>query len=264
MADEMRPKDGSRGPWQAPRKPGTYPSSKIALLPGRQQDWVYARAQYELGIKSVALIAREIGVSTSAVFSHAGNENWVRDREVLAKKEIEVKATLQQEASERLELEKVRAERVNAEMQALTLVNHRADIRRARLITMKLFKELEEMMDNLPALEALGEILRVEDDKGRDKQNDAYMRAISLGDRVDINKKLSEALKVQLQLERQAFGIQGALEDPEVQDAPRVGASEIDKILGKFDLVMKKKGSVSSGGTSSPLLGEVIDVPTLN
>lgn len=263
MAEDMRPKDGSRGAYQAKRDPKSYPSSKIALIPGRQQDWVYARAQYEAGIKSVALIAKEIGVGTTSVFAHASNEHWVRDREVLAKKEIEIKASLEQEASQRLAVEQVRAERVNAEMQALTLVTHRTDIKRARQITMRLFKELEEMLDNLPALESLGEILRAEDDKGRDKQNDAYRRAISLGDRVDINKKLSEALKVQLQLERQAFGIQGALEDPELSTESKVGASEIDTILGKFDLVMKRKGTVSSGGTSS-ILGEVIDVPTLN
>ena len=228
---------------------------------------MYARAQYEAGIKSIALIAKEIGVGPTTVVGRISNEHWTRDRDALAKKEIEVKASLEVAKVEKLEVEKARAERVNAEMQALTLVAHRADIRRARALTMRLFQELEQMMDKLPELANLGELLRSEDDKGRDRLNDAYMKVLSLPDRVDVNKKLSEALKVQLQLERQAFGIQGALEDPEVQLETRVGKSEIDTILDKFDLVMRKK-TESSGpnglDSKNQVLGEVIDVPTLN
>ena len=260
MPGEVTPAP-KKGPWQAKRDPKSWPSSKVALLPERKQDWVYARAQYEAGVKSVAQIAREIGVGPTSVFAHASNEHWVRDREVLAKKEVEIKATLQQEAEERVVVERQRAERVNAEMQATILVTHRADIRRARALTMRLFSELEQMMDELPELSELGELLRSEDDRGRDRLNDAYRKVLSLPDRVDVNKKLSEALKVQLQLERQAFGIQGALEDPEIQLETRVGTSEIDTILSKFDLVMKKK---SDSPKSSQILGEVIDVPTLN
>ena len=254
-----------RGPYKQPldrtkrsARPNT--SSKKALLPDKQQDWEYARAQYEAGIKSVRVIADEIGVTPVTVYARSGNEGWVRNTQALEQKKVEYKIALEAERAQELVIQRDKAERVNAEMQAIVLVKHRTDISRARTITMRLFKELEDMMDNLPELRSLGEIMRNEDDKGKDKLNDAYQKILSLGDRTDITKKLSEALKVQLQLERQAFGIIGALEDPETPQVPQAGKSEIETILGKFDLVLQKKGAAEPSA-SSPILGDdVTDV----
>jgi hypothetical protein len=250
----------TKGPFSAPRDPKSYTTTKKAIIPERQQDWAYARAQYEAGIKTVRLIADEIGVSTPAVYARSGNEGWTRDAAGVAKHAVEVRASIEVAKTEKLEVERVRAERVNAEMQAQILVKHRTDIHRARAITMRLFKELEDVMDSLPDLEHLGELLRSENERGQDKLNDVYRAILALPDRVDVNKKLSEALKVQLQLERQAFGIVGALEDPEAPTAPQVGQSDIDKILGKFDLVIRKKSPPNLNSSSEQVLGEIIDV----
>ena len=43
-----------------------------------------------------------------------------------------------------------------------------------------------------------------------------------------------------------------------------MGTSEIDTILSKFDLVMRKKTEKNGSDSKSQILGEVIDVPTLN
>lgn len=252
----------TKGPFSAPRDPKSYPSARKALIPGRQQDWIYARTQYEANIKSVSLIAQEIGVGPTAVYSRASNEGWTKNVEARAQYVAGRQLALEAARDATLELETKKADRVNAEMQARVLVIHRTDVAKARIITMKLFHELETMMENTPELKSLGEILRDEDDRGRDKLNDIYQAIISLPDRVDVNKKLAESLKTLLQLERQAFGIVGALEDPTQPQVAGVGSSEIDKILNKFDLVLTKKSPESTA--QAQVLGEVIDVSPAN
>jgi hypothetical protein len=258
MADSTPPPI-KRGPFMAPRDPKSYPSARKALLPERQQDWEYAKAQYETGTKSVQLIAAEIGVGPTAVYARISNHGWTKNTEARTQHLTALKVAHEIEKEKKLELEEERAVRVNAEMQARTLVTHRADIQRARALTMRLFKELEDLMDNLPDLQDLGELLRSENDRGQDRRNAVYRAVIDMPSRVDAVKKLSEAMKTQIQLERQAHGIVGALEDPETPQAPHVGQSDMDKILGKFNLVLQAKTPVSG-----PTLGEVVDVQPTN
>jgi len=256
MAEEMRPAE--RGPYSAkPKQRHDYPTSRVALLPEHARDWVYARAQYEAGIKSAKCIADEIGVSTTSFFARSSNEGWTKNPEARTQHLTELKVAQELADNERLLIERDKAERVNAEMQARILVEHRRDVRRARTLTQRLFDELEALMDQEENLDDLGFLLRNENEQGKDRLNDMYRKIIDLPSRADINLKLSSALKNQILLERQAFGIVGALEDPErpVDTAP--GQSDIDKILGKFDLVMKRKSDSTS---SSQILGEIVDV----
>lgn len=248
-----------RGPYAAPRAPRNYPTSKVALLTDHARDWVYARAQYEAGIKAAKLIADEIGVSMTSFFSRASNEGWTKNPEARAQYMTELKVAQDLKDSEKLAIERNRAERVNAEMQARVLIEHRKDVRRARTLTQALMEELEGLMGNEIPLRELGELMRDPDENGKDKLAAMYQKIIDLPSRVDINLKLSSALKNQILLERQAFGINGALEDPEKADVPQAGRSELDTILNKFDLVIKKKGTASP--SSAPhILGEIIDV----
>lgn len=250
------------GPWSAPRDPRSYPSARRALLVDHQQDWVYAQAQYEANIKSVPLIAKEIGVGPTAIYARASTHGWTRNLEARAQLDIELRIAAEAETAKAVSVERERATRVNAEMQARVLVTHRHDIGRAREITQRLWEQVQDILDSQPALEALGQALRDENARGQDRENDAYHAVIALPGLVDMVKKLSDAQKTQFQLERQAFGIVGALEDPEVTVPTGVGTSDIDKILGKFDLVLKSKSPGVSGSTSGgsmPVLGEIID-----
>ena len=74
---------------------------------------------------------------------------------------------------------------------------------------MRLFDELEHQVgvENAENLEKLGELLRSEDDKGRDALNDIYQKIISMPGRVKSMKDLSDTLKTLIALERQAFGL---------------------------------------------------------
>lgn len=88
-------------------------------------------------------------------------------------------------------------------------INQRKDIQRSRKIAMSLFDELEHQVgiENVENLEKLGELLRSDDDKGRDALNDLYMKIISMPGRVKSMKDLSDTLKTLIALERQAFGL---------------------------------------------------------
>lgn len=253
----MRPAE--RGPYTAkPKQRHDYPTSRVALLPQYARDWVYARSQYEAGIKSAKLVSEEIGVSVTSFFARASNEGWTKNPEARTQHLVELKVAQDLKDEARLVIERSKAERVNAEMQARILIEHRRDVRRARTLTQRLFSELEALMDQEENLDALGELLRSEDENGKDRLNSMYRKIIDLPSRVDINLKLSSALKNQVLLERQAFGIVGALEDPERPPDTTPGQSDIDKILGKFDLVMRRKGTADAAVHT---LGEVVDVP---
>ena len=68
-------------------------------------------------------------------------------------------------------------------------------------------QELKGQIDNRADLEDLGEMMRNPDAYGNDKLNDQYMRIVSFAGRVDSAKKLADANKVQVELERRVYKI---------------------------------------------------------
>jgi hypothetical protein len=56
-------------------------------------------------------------------------------------------------------------------------------------------------------LEQLGELLRNEDDNGQDRRNDLYMKVISLSERSKTMKTLADSLRLVVDMERTAFGM---------------------------------------------------------
>lgn len=230
------------------------PSKPDATRPG---DWAYAQVQYECTARSTYDIAADIGFSQTAVMDRAQRYGWVRNKLPLA---VQQAATLI--ANEKLKVEKDNQarlqviERVNVEMQAKVLVAHRADIAQARKLCMRLFKELEDLMDFSDDLATLGELLRSEDDRGRDKLNDAYKRVLSMPERTATLRALGESLKTLIALQRQAFGITGVLEDADqpVQDA-QAAVQGMDAILAKFATVLQRTASA----VAPRQMGEVVD-----
>jgi hypothetical protein len=115
-------------------------------------------------------------------------------------------------------------------MQAKVLVEHRSDIKAMRQVQQSLWQELKDMP--------------------RDED--------TVHDRITTFKKLSEASKTVILLERQAFGIQGAIEDPtepKTDGGLTQAESAMTSLLGKFASVLGK-------AQSTPLATEVIDVPS--
>lgn len=180
-------------------------------------DWEAIEADYRAGIKTLRQIAEENGISHSLILRRAKREGWTRD---LSKK-INAKAdelvsksgvtnagvtngvTTKTKVAERQLIE------ANAQAVADVRLAHRKDIQRARRLTNALLSELEGQTDpeTLAALQELGELMRREDDRGQDKLNDLYRKAISLSERSKTMKTLAESLQKLIDMERTAFGM---------------------------------------------------------
>jgi hypothetical protein len=90
---------------------------------------------------------------------------------------------------------------------ATVVLTQRADIRRARILTMNLLAELEAQTGNLPGLIELGDVLRNPSESGADRLNDIYKAVIALPERTKTMKALAESLRGLVSLEREAFGM---------------------------------------------------------
>jgi len=176
----------------------------------KQVDWESVERDYSAGLLSLREIAAKYDTKESSIRYKANQNDWSRD---LSKK-IEQKTNEKLRKIElRTELrsEKAISEKEIIEASAQAIVNvkleHRGDIRKSKRIVNSLFDELEITTDNRELFEQLGEILRNESDSGQDKLNDIYKKVISMPQRIDGVKKLTDALKTMIGLEREAYGI---------------------------------------------------------
>lgn len=201
-----------------PKKPAAAKSAAGAALPaGRvannvQADWERIELDYRAGIKTLRQIADEHGITHGAINKRAKRDGWERDLGV--KIQAKADALVSREAvSSQVSMDTKLRERavIDANAQAVAEIRlaHRRDIHRARRVTNSLMDELERMVgaENVALLEELGELMRQPDDNGQDKLNDLYMKVISLPERGKTMKTLAESLRILVDMERQAFGM---------------------------------------------------------
>ena len=175
-------------------------------------DWEAVELHYRAGIRSLKDIGAEYGVSDAGIIKRAKRDGWERDlrAKIQAKAEAKVSASL---VSAEVSAQTKVAERQVIEAAATAVADirlaHRHDIRRARTLTNALLNELEQQTDpnTLAMLQELGELLRREDDNGNDRRNDLYTKVISLSERSKTMKTLADSLRVVVDMERTAFGM---------------------------------------------------------
>ena len=189
-------------------------------------DWDAIERQYRLGKKSNAQLAKEFGVENSSIGRRAKKYGWVANKkeEVVATTE----ALLIQAASGNANPNATPTQleiKVAAQASADVVLKHRNGLSRLGKLRDKLLDEIEQVTDNLPLFESLGEMLDQsgEDANGRfkaDKKNEIYQKIISMSGRIDDVKKLTEIDEKVRKGEREAFGIdadvdngKGAIED---------------------------------------------------
>lgn len=190
------------------KKPATERSAGIVAL----VDWERIELDYRAGIKTLRQIADENGITHGAVGKRARRDDWVRDLsgKINAKADALVSSAL---VSSPVSKESKVSERqivdANASAAADVRLSHRRDIHRKRAIVSRLMDELEQQagIDNAAALQDLGEMMRSPDDAGADKLNDFYRKVISLPERAKTAKTLAESLRIAVDMERQAFGM---------------------------------------------------------
>ena len=176
-------------------------------------DWESVERDYSAGLLSLREIAAKYGVDESGIRYKAKRNGWTRDLSKKIEQRTEDKLRKDLLRSE-LRSENTISEKEIIEVNAQAIVNiklaHRGDIRKSKNIVNALFDELELTTDNRELFEQLGELLRQESESGQDKLNDIYKKCISMSQRIDGVKKLTDALKTMIGLEREAYDITAA------------------------------------------------------
>jgi len=189
----------------------------------KEVDWVSIEVDWRAGIKTKLQISNEHGVSRAAMDKHFAKIGVTRDLSAQIRARAEEKVTRSVTPSPTAGKEEEIIEK-NADLQATVILTHRKDIQRYRLLCSQLLDEIEISSNNKELFDELGFMLRNEDDRGNDKRNDIYMKAISMSGRIDGMKKLAEVLKILIGLERQAFGLSDTAEG----DKPSKDPSDIN------------------------------------
>ena len=173
-------------------------------------DWEAIEMAYRAGMLSLRQIGAEHGISDTAIRKRAKRVGWERDLSARVKAKADdlvrreaVRGSVRTDTA--CEREIVDA---NATIQANVVLKGRGDIQKARALVMRLLEELEQMTGSGDLLGQLGDLMR-DPEANADKLQDAYRKVISLPARVDTMKKLAEALKILIALEREAYGIDG-------------------------------------------------------
>jgi len=177
----------------------------------KQVDWEGVERDYSAGLLSLREIGDKHNVAHQVIARKAKKEEWARDLREKIAKAVDKKIGDKQ-VGDSLGDSKKASEKEIIEVNAQAIVNiklaHRGDIRKSKNIVNALFDELELTTDNRELFEQLGELLRQESDSGQDKLNDIYKKCISMPQRIDGVKKLTDALKTMIGLEREAYDIQ--------------------------------------------------------
>ena len=207
-----------QGKKPAPHKTNTTPAANKkaagvdAPVQAKPTDWERIELDYRAGIKTLRQIAGEHGISEGAIRKRAKRDDWTRDlseriqdkAEQLVRKEA-VRSSVRAEStvSERALVE------ANARAIADVQLAQRKLIQRKQAIVESLMHEMEAQVgtENAALLADLGDMMRSPDDAGQDKLNDLYRKIISLPERAKTAKTLAETLRITVDMERQAFGM---------------------------------------------------------
>lgn len=194
-------------------------------------DWEGVEREYRAGIRSLQDIGSEFGISAPGILKRARRDKWERDlsAKIRAKAEARVNAELVN-ASVNAETKAAERSIIEANAEALVTVirGHHKSLGRLSGIIQLLFDRLEAELQGTELFARLGELM-ASGDESTDKLSELYRKVISLPSQTDTAKKLADALKTHIELERKVFKI----EEPQVQDNPlsRVSSERLRRML---------------------------------
>src|SRR5688500_4897284 len=174
-------------------------------------DWAAVEPEYRANIKSLTQIAKEFGCTPGRITQVAQERGWERDltARIRAKAQAKLnKSILKKQAKDQNGPSDAEVIEANSDRMVAVQLSHRQDVGRLREYTMSLFDELKDATVNRKQLRKLGEQL-ADLDKGAEKLLETYLKAMSIPSRVDIVKKLADAMRTFIGLERDIYGITG-------------------------------------------------------
>ena len=198
---------------QKPQTPPSPPAPGGKAPSTKAVDWERIELDYRAGAMSLREIAaNHPGTNHVAIARRAKTEGWTRDlsERIKAKAEdLVTRAAVTADVTANRAVTEKQVVEANAQDQASVRLSQRKDIQRKRAIVASLMDELETQVgpDNAALLADLGDMLRSPDENGQDKLNDLYRKIISLPERARTAKTLAETLRIAVDMERQAFGM---------------------------------------------------------
>lgn len=199
------------------------PSSRKAI------NWIAVECDYRAGNKPLRLLADEHGITHGAINKRAKRDGWTRDlaSKIKAAADAKVsKAVVSAAVSADTKITEKLTVEVEATVQSRVRLTHRADIRSARNLAMRLLAELEHQTVNIEPYQHLSELVITGSvDEGANpermrKLSEAFERAMSLASRTKIMKDLADTLRILIDKEREAFNIGDS--QNELPDDPKV------------------------------------------
>ncbi|ATH15818.1 hypothetical protein CHL79_27105 [Delftia acidovorans] len=179
----------------------------------RSPDWERIELDYRAGIKTLRQIADENGITHGAINKRAKRDGWERDlsQKIQAKADALVsRAAVSSQVSADTKVRERAVIDGNAQAVADVRLGHRKDARRVRELTNRLMDELQQQTDpaTLAKLQELAAAVVAPGEKtGRDRYGELLEAVISLPERSKTLKVLAESLRVVVDMERTAFGM---------------------------------------------------------
>ncbi|KFJ13310.1 hypothetical protein DR66_4253 [Delftia acidovorans] len=193
--------------------PDQAPSAGGAAPGPRSPDWERIELDYRAGIKTLRQIADENGITHGAINKRAKRDGWERDlsQKIQAKADALVsRAAVSSQVSADTKVRERAVIDGNAQAVADVRLGHRKDARRVRELTNRLMDELEQQTDpaTLAKLQELAAAVVTPGEKpGRDRYGELLEAVISLPERSKTLKVLAESLRIVVDMERTAFGM---------------------------------------------------------
>lgn len=193
--------------------PDQAPSAGGAAPGPRSPDWERIELDYRAGIKTLRQIADENGITHGAINKRAKRDGWERDlsQKIQAKADALVsRAAVSSQVSADTKVRERAVIDGNAQAVADVRLGHRKDARRVRQLTNRLMDELERQTDpaTLAKLQELAAAVVAPGEKpGRDRYGELLEAVISLPERSKTLKVLAESLRIVVDMERTAFGM---------------------------------------------------------
>lgn len=173
-------------------------------------DWERVEHDYRAGLMTTREIGALYGVSHTAVGKRAKAYGWDRDLSaairakadaLVSKAEVSTEVANERAATERQIVE------VNATVVAGIKIAHRKDIARMRALAMTMLSELEVQTGAKPILDQLADAMADDSPEGTTRRAAVLERMTATPGRIDSLKKLADAMKNLVSMEREAYGI---------------------------------------------------------
>lgn len=198
-----------------------------------EADWEAIEREYRAGQLSVSEIARQYGLSHTAINKRAKRDGWQRDLAEKVRREVSNRLVSSEVSAPVSSCNVQEAIDVAAERGVSVVRQHRATLRRLNGVIDRFLGELEAVTENAREIEDAIEEETAGDRSG--KRRKMMMDAVSLPGRAETARTLAQATRAVIPLERQAF----SLDDKTEQNGLSGLADEVEEAWKRLNKAKK-------------------------